>query len=210
MNTERFDALVMDFGGVLTTPLQEAMAAFALDAGIELQDLVRSALRAYSGDSDGLVTDFETGRIDEREFSEAFARRLGEVSGVDVPAEGLVTRLFGALRLEDEMFELVRRARASGYRTALCSNSWGVELYPHDTLEELFDVIVISGEVGLRKPDPEIFKLTVEKLGCDPSRCIFVDDHPGHLKSAQQAGMTTVLHKNPAQSIPEIQTLLAL
>ena len=70
--------------------------------------------------------------------------------------------------------------------------------------------MVISGEVGLRKPDPDIFKLTVDKLGLEAAACVFVDDHPGHLKAAQEAGMTTVLHKSPAQSIPEVEALLNL
>jgi HAD superfamily hydrolase (TIGR01509 family) len=83
-------------------------------------------------------------------------------------------------------------------------------LYPIDRLRALFDVVVISAEVGLRKPDAEIFALTVAKLGLAAEVCIFVDDHPGHLKAAQEAGMTTVLHKAPAQSIHEVEALLGL
>jgi len=69
---------------------------------------------------------------------------------------------------------------------------------------------VISGEVGLRKPDQAIFALTVDKLGLASPECVFVDDHPGHLKAAREAGMATVLHKDPAQSIPEVEALLSL
>ena len=72
----------------------------------------------------------------------------------------------------------------------------------------MFDVVVISGEVGLRKPDPDIFTLTTEKLGLDADRCVFVDDHPGHLKAALDAGMTTVLHRTPAETIAELEDLL--
>ena len=206
----RYEALVIDFGGVMTTSLQNAMAAFAMSKGIELQDLVRAALSAYMGDEDDLVTDFETGRLSEADFSVAFAARLEEYSGVHVEHDGLVAGLFEALDLEEDMFELVERSKSGGYKTALLSNSWGMGLYPIDRIRELFDVVVISGEVGLRKPDPEIFKLTVDKLGLEAAACVFVDDHPGHLKAAQEAGMTTVLHKSPAQSIPEVEALLDL
>jgi epoxide hydrolase-like predicted phosphatase len=206
----RYHALVIDFGGVMTTSLENAMAAFAMAKGIEMQHLVRAALSAYMGAEDELVTDFEMGRISEVDFSVAFAARLEEYSGVHVEHDGLVAELFEALDLEEIMFELVERAKSGGYRTALLSNSWGMGLYPIDRIRELFDVVVISGEVGLRKPDPDIYKLTVDKLGLEAEACVFVDDHPGHLKAAQEAGMTTVLHKSPAQSIPEVEALLGL
>jgi epoxide hydrolase-like predicted phosphatase len=206
----KYEALVIDFGGVMTTSLQNAMAAFAMSKGIELQDLVRAALSAYMGAEDDLVTDFETGRLSEADFSVAFAARLEEYSGVHIEHDGLVAGLFESLELEEDMFDLVERSKFGGYKTALLSNSWGMGLYPIDRIRELFDVVVISGEVGLRKPDPDIFKMTVDKLGLEAAACVFVDDHPGHLKAAQEAGMTTVLHKSPAQSIPEVEVLLNL
>lgn len=206
----RYEALVIDFGGVMTTSLENAMAAFATAHGIEMQHLVRAALSAYMGAEDDLVTGFETGRISEGDFSVAFAARLKEYSSVDIGHDGLVPSLFETLDLEEDMFELVERAKSGGYKAALLSNSWGMGLYPIDRIRALFDVVVISGEVGLRKPDPDIFKLTVDELGLEAEKCVFVDDHPGHLKAAQEAGMTTVLHKSPAQSIPEVEALLGL
>ena len=203
-------ALVVDFGGVLTTPLQDSMSAFAQAEGIELQDLVRVALTAYAGGEDSLVTDFETGRIGDAEFSKEFARRLSEVSGRQVGAERLVDRLFGGLRLEDSMLTAVERARTQGFKTGLLSNSWGLDGYPMERLTPLFDVVVISGEVGLRKPDPEIFHLTTGKLDVEASACVFVDDHPGHLQTALALGMKTVLHRSPSQSIAELETLLGV
>ena len=206
----KYEALVVDFGGVMTTSLEDAMAAFASSRGIEPQHLVRAALSAYMGGEDDLVTGFETGRIPEDEFSVAFAARLEEYSGVHIEHGGLVAGLFEALELEEDMFGLVERAKSGGYRAALLSNSWGMGLYPIDRIRALFDVVVISGEVGLRKPDPGIFRLTIDELGLRADACVFVDDHPGHLKSAQEVGMTTVLHKSPAQSIPEVEALLGL
>lgn len=206
----RYEALIVDFGGVLTTPLQDAMMQFAEEHGIELQHLVRVALAAYTDEGDDLVVRFETGQLGESEFALAFAQRLSQASGTEIDPERLVSRLFRSLRIEEAMVEAVRRARDGGIKTALLSNSWGLELYPRTILEEVCDVVVISGEVGLRKPDPAIFTMTTEKLALEPDVCVFVDDHPGHLKAAQQVGMTTVLHKTPQETIEELESLLGL
>lgn len=205
-----FEALVVDFGGVLTTPLQEAMIAFAADIGIELPDLIRVALAAYSGGADQLVVDFETGRIPEGEFAEKFAARIKDVTGVEVPHEGLVGRIFATLKLEDDMLRALEIARSAGYKTAMLSNSWGEGLYPRERIDHLFDVMVISGEIGMRKPDPKIFEITLERLGIAAERCIFVDDHPGHLATAAELGMTTVLHRTPTETLTELSSLMNL
>lgn len=180
---------------------------FAADLGIELQDLARVALAAYSGSEDSLVTDFETGRISEEEFSVAFAARLTQVSDRHVPAEGLVARLF-RMQLEEDMFAAVAAAKAAGLRTGLLSNSWGTDVYPRHRFPGVFDEIVISGEVGIRKPDPAIFRLMTEKIGVPAGESVFVDDHPGHLQAALEHGMTTVLHRSPEETISELQGLL--
>jgi epoxide hydrolase-like predicted phosphatase len=206
----RFEALVVDFGGVLTTPLQDSFVMFAETLGIELQDLVRVALRAYTGDTDPLVVAFETGTIEDDEFALEFAQRLAQETGVEVDPERLVERMFGGMRLEEGMFDALAAAKKAGFKTALLSNSWGLSGYPRERLAAVMDVVVISAEVGMRKPDPEIFALTTGKLGVAPEVCVFVDDHPGHLKAANEAGMATVLHREPAQSIAELETLLGV
>lgn len=204
-----FRALVVDFGGVLTTPMQDAMAAFAEEAGIDLQDLVRAALGAYSGGQDPLVEDFETGKIAEEEFAVEFAQRLGRISGRPIPAEGIVRRIF-RIKLEDDMIGAVAAVRRAGLKTGLLSNSWGMSNYPMERFVTMFDTVVISGEVGLRKPDPEIFRLTAQRLDVPLGACVMVDDHPGHLKAALEEGMTTILHRSPAETIAELESLLRL
>lgn len=202
-----YGGLIVDFGGVLTTPLQDSMVAFSEAAGIEFQDLLRVTLKAYMGEGDPLVVDFETGRLEESEFSLKFAERITRATGVEIDPERLVQRLFGALRLDEGMFDAVAAIRRAGKKTALLSNSWGVSSYPRERLEEVMDVIVISGEVGIRKPDPQIFAHTTEELGLSADQCVFVDDHPGHLEVAQEIGLTTVLHRDAAQSIEELERL---
>ncbi len=206
--TSRFDALVVDYGGVLTTSIQDSMQVFANEEGIELQDLARVALRAYVEGDDDLVTAFETGRMSEEDFSLQFAQRLAQETGKEIDPERFVARMFGGVRLEEGMLDAVARARNAGFKTALLSNSWGLGGYPRERFEELFDVVVISAEVGMRKPQPEIFRFAAEKLGVEPSGCVFVDDHPGHLKAAMAEGWTTVLHRSPADTIAELSRLL--
>lgn len=186
------------------------MQVFAAEIGIDFQDLVRVALRAYVEGDDDLVTRFETGRLPEDEFSLRFAQRLAQATGKEIDPERFVSRMFGSARLEEPMLEAVLRVRKGGYRTALLSNSWGISGYPRDRFGELFDVVVISAEVGMRKPDPEIFHHTLDELGVKAEGCVFVDDHPGHLKAAGAEGITTVLHRSPAETIAELEDLLEL
>jgi putative hydrolase of the HAD superfamily len=207
---EGFDALIVDFGGVLTTPLQDSFAAFADYLGIELQDLVRAILPIYSGSADATVERFETGRMDEAEFSHELARRLQQTAGRPIDPGGLVEKIFAGARLEPSMLDAVGVVRRAGMKTALLSNSWGMSGYPKDRFDELFDVVVISGEVGLRKPDPAIYQLVLDRLGLPGPRCVFVDDFPGHLEAAQAAGMTTVLHVSPEQTLARLGSLLGV
>ena len=208
--TGPFKALIVDFGGVLTTPLQDAMAGYAQSLGIELQDLVRVALRAYAGEDDNLVTGFETGTVPEDEFAIAFAQRLSEVTPSPVDPATVVDGLFSGMSLEDDMIDAVAAARSQGLKTGLLSNSWSLRHYPRARFDGIFDATVISGEVGLRKPDPAIYRLATERLGVVAEECVFVDDHPGHLKAALAEGMTTVLHKTPAETIGELRELLGI
>lgn len=203
----RFDALIVDYGGVLTTSIQDSMQVFASEEGIELQDLARIALAAYVEGDDDLVTAFETGRMSEEAFSLEFAQRLALATGKEIDPERFVARMFGGVRLEEGMLETVAATRSAGFKTALLSNSWGLSGYPRERFVELFDVVVISGEVGMRKPQPEIFHFTAEKLDVGPAKCVFVDDHPGHLNAALAEGMTTVLHRSPAETIPQLEEL---
>lgn len=209
MNGSNIDALIIDFGGVLTTPLQNALASFADELGIELQDLVRVALGLYTGTEDRLVHDFETGAISEVDFAEGFAARLEEASGVRVSPEGLVEKMF-AVDLEEDMLSAVATVKAAGLKTALLSNSWGSSLYPRERLTELFDSLVISGEVGMRKPDPRIYALVLDRIHVEPHRSVFVDDHPGHLAAARELGLLTILHRSPAETIAELESLLGV
>jgi epoxide hydrolase-like predicted phosphatase len=108
------------------------------------------------------------------------------------------------------MIDAVRSARAGGVRTGLISNSWGTRRYDREQLAELFDGVVISGEVGMRKPAPEMYSLGAERIGVAPQQCVFVDDLAFNLEPAAALGMATVLHRTAEETIPQLEELLGI
>ena len=188
-------AVAFDYGGVLTTPLAPAFSAWAQADRIDPESL-NGALRdwlAPESPADNPVHRLETGTMDHTEFGALLAAQLRRVDGSEVPAEDLMERLFAGLRLEPLMLELVGSLRERGIATALLSNSWG-NSYPMEVLQPLFDVVVISGEVGLRKPDPAIYSHALDALGVPASRAAFVDDLEHNVAAARALGMHGVLH----------------
>lgn len=193
-------ALLVDYGGVLTTDLGAAFRDAEAASGLPSGALVKVLLSAYADTAgDGFVHRFERGELDEAAF-EGELRASLDAAGTPM-AEGSVLRhVFGGLRADPEgkMWDVVRRAREAGVRTGLLSNSWGTDGYPLDALHEVFDDLVISGEVGLRKPDPAIYRLAAERLDVAPEACAFVDDFPGNVAAAEALGMHGVLHAGDA------------
>ncbi|MGH2661211.1 MAG: HAD family hydrolase [Actinomycetota bacterium] len=202
-------ALVIDFGGVLTTSLGDAFRAFCRREGADYEH-VRAKLRQAYGEADpeSLVAKFETGRIGRDEFEAELATALSEGLECPIDPHGLVARMIADLRMDERMVSAVRSARAQGIRTALLSNSWGVESYPHELLADLFDEVVISGQAGLRKPDPQAFRLAAERLGLPPEECVFVDDVRRNVDAAQAVGMRGLVHERAELTVPALESLL--
>ncbi|MGH2739847.1 MAG: HAD family hydrolase [Actinomycetota bacterium] len=204
-------ALVVDFGGVLTTSLVESFGAFCRKEGLDPERMERVIRASYQNlDPESPVTLIETGKISTEEFERHLAERLSEGLERPISPDGLVPRILGELRPDDEMLHAVRRVRDHGILTALLSNSWDTRHYSDDLRGLLFDVVVISGEVGMRKPEPEIYAFTAEQLGVPPEACLFVDDHPGNVEAAERAGMKGILHRRAEETIPELEAMLGL
>ncbi len=192
-------ALVFDFGGVLTNPVWESFAAFCMKENLD-PETVRVLFRE---DPEALadLRRLETGAVTNEEFERSFGARL------EVEPEGLIDRLFEGMKPDEEMVEVVRAARAAGLKTGLLSNSWNVDHYDRGQIEELFDAAVISAEVGMHKPQPEIYELTAEKLGVEPAECAFIDDLRENCEGAEAVGMTAVRHLSARETIPMLEKL---
>jgi epoxide hydrolase-like predicted phosphatase len=196
-------ALIVDFGGVLTTNVFESFRAFSEAEGLD-PNAVKQLFRER-GEGLDLLRQLERGELEIPEFEQRFAPLLGVRE-----SEGMVQRLFAGVRADDRMVDAVRRVKESGRPTGLISNSWGGASYDRVEVDSLFDAIVISGEVGLHKPEPEIFRMGAERLGVAPEECVFVDDLRENCEGAEAVGMTAILHRGPDGTIPELERLLGI
>ncbi|MGZ6733772.1 MAG: HAD family hydrolase [Nocardioides sp.] len=204
------DAVVFDYGGVLTTPVADSITAWLEADGIR-PDSLSAALKEWLGRNaeDGTpIHRLETGELSAQEFGALLAARLTTFDGTPVEPTGVLRRLFAAMGADERMYELVADLRAAGVRTALLSNSWG-NTYPRERLTALMDVVVISGEVGLRKPGPEIYRMTLERLGItDPATAVFIDDAGPNIEGAEAIGMRGLLHTDAATTRTALAALI--
>lgn len=187
----------------MTTNVFAAFADFCRGEGLD-PDTLASTFRSDPQARELLIA-LEEGRLPEAEFE----RRLGAMLGLQGRA-GVIDRLFAGATLDDAMVSAVGAARDAGVPTGLISNSWGVDSYPRDLLARLFDGVVLSGEVGVRKPAPRIYELGAAAIGCRPQECVFVDDLPFNLPPAQELGMHAIGHREAPETIAEIERALGL
>jgi putative hydrolase of the HAD superfamily len=195
--------LLVDFGGVLTTNVFESFRAFCVREGLD-PDTVKRHFRER-GEALELLRKLERGELTEDEFSPLF----GAVIGVE-DTDDLVNRLFAGMGPDEPMIEAVKSAKRAGIKTGLISNSWGDGRYDRDSFEEMFDGVVISGEVGMHKPEPAIFLLGAERIGVPAGECVFVDDLRENCAGAEDVGMTAILHRGSEGTLPELERLLGL
>jgi epoxide hydrolase-like predicted phosphatase len=196
-------ALLVDFGGVLTTSVWDSFADFCREKGLD-EDAVKRLFR-QDPEAIACLRGLETGELEEDEFEERFAGLLGLDEATD-----LIDSMFRGMRPCEPMVEAVRGAGARGVKTGLVSNSWSTSHYDRDLLEELFDTVVISAEVRLHKPQPEIYRLAAERIAEPPEGCVFVDDLRENCAGAEAVGMTAILHRDPTESIQRIEELFGI
>jgi epoxide hydrolase-like predicted phosphatase len=203
MSERRFEAVLFDFGGVLTTPVWDSFSAFCRGQGLD-PDTVRNLFRT---DPEALadLRSLETGALTEDQFERSFGARLGLENH-----EQLIDSMFAGMRPLEQMSDAVRTVRAGGLKTGLVSNSWSVDHYDRELLRDLFDEVVISAEVKLHKPQPEIYLLAAEGLGVEPGACLFVDDLQENCEGAEAVGMTAIRHRDPALTIARLEQLTGI
>jgi epoxide hydrolase-like predicted phosphatase len=209
--------VLIDWGGVLTTSLTDAITAWLeadrIDTG-HYRDVMRElVLNAYQTGSAAAVENpihaLERGEVSAVEFERHLAARLLTLDGAPPVADGLLGRMFAGFRPVEEMNEMLRQARAAGLVTCLLSNSWAND-YPRDGWDELFDAIVISGEVGMRKPEPRIFEHALGLVGLPPEQCVFIDDIEANILAAREMGIVGIHHSDAHATITEMERLFSL
>lgn len=201
MSEREHRGLLVDFGGVLTTNIWRSFDAFCAAEGLERG----TVLELFRGDGEALalLRRLERGEVSEEVFERGFGEMLG------LKPEGLIVRLFAGLEPEPAMIGAVEAVRAAGIPTGLISNSWGTGIYERAPIE-IFDATVISGDVGLHKPEPEIYRLGAERIGVEPERCVFVDDLRENIVGAEAVGMLGILHREPEETIAELERALGV
>ena len=208
-------AVICDFGGVLTTPLIGAFAAFQEDTGISLEHLGAAMAVAASADLDGAhpLFELECGRISEERFLDLLRAHLEPEIGHRPRLHRFKEQYFEALDPNTEMIDLMASLRDRGYRMALLTNNvreWEPVWRPMLPVDEIFETVVDSGFVGMRKPDPAIYELTVARLeGISAEQCLFIDDTEINCDAAAALGIRPVHFRHNEQAIAEIEAALA-
>jgi epoxide hydrolase-like predicted phosphatase len=206
--------VITDWGGVMTNPISDSVYAWLAADGIDKASYV-SVMRqwvhqAYGDGADGNpIHALERGECTNEEFELALASQLTLVGGGPVNGAGLLSRMFAGSALDEGMLTLFRGLHGRGVPTGLLSNSWGGP-YPRDLFPDLFDAVVISAEVGMRKPEPRIFLHAAELLGLEPGQCIFIDDIQANIDAAEQVGYTGILHTVAGPTAQRVAELLGV
>ncbi|MEU7832299.1 MULTISPECIES: HAD family phosphatase [unclassified Nonomuraea] len=205
--------VLIDWGGVLTTSLSVSIGKWIEADRIDdrhYRAVMRELIdQAYGGEQESVVNALERGEIDGAAFERDLAARLLTVDGVSPEAEGLLERMFAGFERVEVMYDMLRDVKRNGVKTCLLSNSWS-NVYPRDDWDELFDAVVISGEVGMRKPEPRIFEHALGRVGLPGEACVFIDDIEVNILAARGLGMAGIHHRDADSTIAELETLLQL
>lgn len=208
----QIEAIISDFGGVLTSPLLDSFLAFQESSGVPLEDLGLAMAAIAARNSTNPLFELETGRMTEAEFLAELGAELSQRLGRQVELHGFGERYFENLHPNEQMIAYMRELRDRGYRLAICTNNvreweplWRAKL----PVDEIFAVVVDSAFVGTRKPERRIYEITLERLGVAPAAAVLVDDVEGNCTAAAELGMRTVWFRSTQQAIGEIEAVLA-
>jgi putative hydrolase of the HAD superfamily len=203
-------AVISDFGGVLTNPLWEAFAGWNERVGADPGLLGRALQSAADERGEHPLYSLERGELTEAEFAAAVESHLPG----DIRLAGFSEVYFSHLHANEPMIDLMRELRGRGFRMAMLTNNvreWEALWRAKLPVDEIFEVVVDSAFVGMRKPEREIYELTLERLGdgLRAEQCVFVDDLDVNCAMAAELGMTPVQYVSPEQAIPEIRAAVA-
>jgi epoxide hydrolase-like predicted phosphatase len=205
------EAVISDFGGVLTTPLIDAFAGLQETSGISLESLGRAMFAIAQRTGLNPLVELETGRMTEADFLAGLGAELSRQLGREVELHGFGEAYFGQLAPNPEMIDYLGSLRDRGLRLALCTNNvreWESRWRSMLPVDELFELVVDSAFVGARKPDREIYEITLERLGVEPAAAVFLDDTEVNCDAARELGLHAVHFRDNGQAIAEIEALL--
>jgi putative hydrolase of the HAD superfamily len=211
----RITTVISDFGGVLTTPLIQSFAAVQDETGVPFEELAK-AMAGIQEREEGRhpLYELETGRISEADFLRKLGDELEPMLGHRPALHRFREIYFDALHPNEPMIELMREAKEHGHHMGLLTNNvreWEPLWRTMLPVDEIFEVVVDSGFVGMRKPDREIYDLTLERMGGpDPQRCLFIDDTDVNCDAARELGMSAVHYVHNDQAVPEVRAALGL
>jgi putative hydrolase of the HAD superfamily len=209
--TSPVKAVISDFGGVLTTPLMSFFARFQDDAGVPIEALGKAMARIAQEQGFHPLYELEKGKLSEQRFVELLDGAVSAELQREMHLHGLAEAYWRDLGTNDAMVAYLRGLHARGYRLALLTNNvreWEPRWRPMVPVDELFEVVVDSAFVGMRKPDAEIYELTLRRLALPAAACVFVDDIEINCTTASELGMRAVWFRDTDQAIAEIDAAL--
>ncbi len=212
--------VICDFGGVLTTPLVGSFMAFQDQTGIPTEALGSAMARITERDGAHPLYELEKGHITEHDFLAQLRVELAVELDHEPELHDFKEIYFKALNPNDEMIAEMRAARESGFRMAMLTNNvreWEPLWRSMLPVDEIFELVVDSAFVGMRKPEPEIYHLTLERIRHhDPeelgdlefSECLFIDDFEVNCDAARELGINAVRFVSNDQALGEIRAAL--
>jgi putative hydrolase of the HAD superfamily len=211
MAEAKIEAIVSDFGGVLTTPLIQSFMAFQNETGISAETLGKAMQAAAEANGENPLFEMERGEISEAAFLEVITDCLEPLLGHRPEMHRFKEIYFEALHPNPPMIELMRELKAEGYTMAMLTNNvreWEPLWRSMLPVDEIFETVVDSGFVGCRKPESRIYRLTLERIGKPPEACLFVDDVLVNCEGARKAGLHAVYFQGNEQAVGEIRAAL--
>jgi epoxide hydrolase-like predicted phosphatase len=207
----RIEAIISDFGGVLTSPLMDSFVAFQESSGIPFEELGKALGAIWARNGANPLFELETGRMTEAAFVGAVGEQVSAQLSREVKLHGFGERYFEHLHPNDRLINYMRELRGRGYKLAICTNNvreweplWRAKL----PVEEIFHVVVDSAFVGTRKPERRIFEITLERLGAPAEAALMIDDVEANCDAARELGIRSIWFRSNDQAIEEIEAAL--
>ena len=205
-------AVISDFGGVLTLPISAAFDGMREEMGVGPADLGRAMAHATTAAGENPLYRLERGELSEQAFLDALGRGLVAVTGREVPLHTFGERWFAQMEVNEPLLAYYRGLHERGLRLAILTNNvreWEPRWRAMLPIDELFELVVDSAFVGMRKPEPAIYELTLDRLGLPAQACAFVDDVEVNVSAASALGLHAVHFRSTEQVVAELDALLA-